>query len=191
LKCIEYRQRDIALPEIASRRFADRFQRTAQVEQVVRDLERHAYVVAKPVHRIADPCRSVRCEGAKLAADRDQQRCFSADPPHVGAYALLHVKKIADLLHFSDAHLHHRARQDLVNFRIVQLGNDRKSLGIYVISGIHGDPVVPFGLDGQLPTAGLRIVYHIIMHKCRHVDQFQRHSDFLQRFQRIISEFAR
>ncbi|MNF12583.1 hypothetical protein D3C80_2141240 [compost metagenome] len=49
--------------------------------------------------------------------------------------------------------------------RIFEFRGDDKCLGIDVITGIHGDLITPFGLDGKLSPAKLGIVDDIIVHK--------------------------
>lgn len=65
-----------------------------------------------------------------------------------------------------------------------------QSLGVNVVAGIHGDPVVPFRLHRRLAPPRVGIVDHVVVDKRSRVNQLQRHSDILQLLQIVISELS-
>ncbi|MNV77743.1 hypothetical protein D3C71_1711910 [compost metagenome] len=78
-------------------------------------------------------------------------------------YTLLTVEEVTNLLHLTDRHFYHSLGQNLMNSRILQLRRHHQCFRIYVVTGVHGNFIAPFGLNSKFTSAQFCIVNDIIV----------------------------
>ena len=151
------RKRNIPLPHIAPRRFANLLLRPAQIQEIVLNLKGHADVISESIQAVCDLAVRIRDQCSELATDGNQERRFAAYTQKVPSDVLIGIKEITNLLHFPDGHLDHRLGENLMNLRSLQVGRQLQRLAVYIVAGIHGNPVVP---TSPLPLAYLAACPH-------------------------------
>ena len=157
--------------------FSDVLGAAAEVEQVVRDLERHADIAAVLRHL----CRIGRThptdEAAELTADLEEVRRLLADALVVG---ILPRGDLIDRMILQNLALAQRAdqmRQLDVDGRVIALLSDeleraRKD----IVTAQDGNLVAPLRIRRLSTASRIRLVDHIVVYEGCRVDELERHS---------------
>ena len=167
-------QRHIALCEIVPRRFPDMLRGLPKVQQIIRDLERHAerLPVLRHTRRIIGAHSADH--RAELTADLKEVRRLLADALIVCALVLRHL---IDRMILEDLPLAQRAdelRQFDVNRRIVSFfRNELKRARKDVIPRQDCDLISPFCIRRRSAAPRIRLINDIVMHERGRMNKLQ------------------